>query len=181
MRNNRYTQILKGVSALLYRGIALQGKAVREGQKGFVFRVKIGDYEVEIEGTREEVLKTVGELPGLTASVGKAFEGLKPRTETTVTVKKEAAREEAVVQKYPKIVPTENCGEAVLRILESDWGKWRPRTVTELKAALRANELDYSGRILPGVLLGLVRQGKVRRWKTDAGQVYILAEEEVLG
>jgi hypothetical protein len=29
-------------------------------------------------------------------------------------------------------------------------------------------------------LLGLVRKGTVKRWKTDAGCVYILAEEEVL-
>jgi hypothetical protein len=159
----------------------LQGKAAREGEKGFVFRVKIGEYEVEIEGTREEVLKTIEELPGLTASVHKAFEGLKPTPRVAVTVRKEAAGEEAVVQKYPRILPTENCAEAVVRILESDWGKWRPRTVVELKGALRANELGYSGRVLAGVLLGLVRKGKVRRWKTDAGCVYILAEEEALG
>jgi len=29
-------------------------------------------------------------------------------------------------------------------------------------------------------LLGLVRKGVVRRWKTDKGYVYILAEKEVL-
>jgi len=28
--------------------------------------------------------------------------------------------------------------------------------------------------------MGLVKKGRVRRWKTDAGYVYILAEEEVL-
>jgi hypothetical protein len=28
--------------------------------------------------------------------------------------------------------------------------------------------------------MGLVRSGKVRRWKTDAGYVYILAEKEEL-
>jgi hypothetical protein len=113
-------------------------------------------------------------MPG----VQKAFEGLKPKSVATLTVKQESAKEEALMQKYPKILRTEKCDEAVLRILESDWGKWRPRTVEELKGALKANELGFSGRILAGVLMGLVRKGKVRRWKTDAGYVYILAEKE---
>ncbi|MGC9346450.1 MAG: hypothetical protein ACP5ER_06660, partial [Candidatus Bathyarchaeales archaeon] len=57
---------------------------------------------------------------------------------------------------------------------------WRPRTFAELKEALKANGLRYPGRKLAGVLLGLVKNGKVRRWKTDAGHVYILAEEKIL-
>ena len=158
----------------------MQGKGVREAQKNFVFRVKMGEYEVEINGTREEVLKTIEELPSLTVNVHKAFESLKPKTVATLTLKKEGAKEEALMQKYPKILRTEKCDEAILRILETDWGKWRPRTVTELKDALKENKLNFSGRILAGVLMGLVRKGKVRRWKTDAGYVYILAEKEAL-
>ena len=158
----------------------MQGKGVREAQKNFVFRVKMGEYEVEINGTREEVLKTIEELPNLTVNVHKAFESLKPKTVATLTLKKEGAKEEALMQKYPKILRTEKCDEAILRILETDWGKWRPRTVTELKDALKENKLNFSGRILAGVLMGLVRKRKVRRWKTDAGYVYILAEKEAL-
>jgi hypothetical protein len=158
----------------------LKGKGVRGAQKNFVFRVKMGEYEVEVNGTREEVLKTIEELPSLTINVNKAFEGLRPKTVATVTLKKEDAKEEALMQKYPKILHTEKCDEAILRILETDWGKWRPRTVAELKDALKENELKFSGPILAGVLMGLVRKGKVRRWKTDAGYVYILAEKESL-
>lgn len=158
----------------------LKEKVVRERQGSFVFRVKMGEYEVEINGTREEVLKTIGELPALMPDVYKAFEGLKPKTVATLTVKQETAKEEALMQKYPKILRTKKCDEAVLKILETDWGKWRPRTVEELKEAFKANELSFSGRMFAGVLMGLVRKGKVRRWKTDAGYVYILAEKEAL-
>ena len=146
--------------------------------EGFGFRVKMGEYEVEIRGTREEVLRTVEDLPDLMVNVQRAFEGVKPKTVATLTVKKEVPKEEVQLQKYPKIVRVEECDEAVLRVLESDWGKWRPRTVNELKEALKANGLEFSGRVLAGVLMGLVRQRKIRRWKTDAGHVYILAEEE---
>jgi len=157
----------------------LQSKGVKEGHGGFVFRVRLGEYELEICGTREEVLRTVGELPGLIGDVNKAFEGLKSRTGAKLTVKAEADKE-ALLQKYPKVLRTEKCDEALLRILETDWGKWRPRTIIELKDALRANELNFPGRILAGVLMGLVRKRKVRCWKTDAGYVYILAEKEAL-
>jgi hypothetical protein len=159
--------------------IDLKSGRVRDMQgKGFVFRVKIGEYEVEIGGSRQEVLKTVEELPTLMTGVRDAFESVKPKTVATLTIKKEAPKEEAVMQKYPKIVRTDKCDEAVLRVLESDWGKWRPRTVAELKDALRVNDLDFSGREVAAVLLGLVKKGSIRRWKTDAGQVYILAEKE---
>jgi len=156
-------------------------RVVKGALKGvFVFRVKLGDFEVEISGGREEVLRTVKELPGLMVDVCRAFEVSKPKTSATLTVKTAAAKGEAAVEKFPKILRVKSCGEAVLKVLETDWGKWRPRTVGELKAALKANGLRYPGRTLSGVLLGLVRKGKVRRWKTDAGCVYILAEEELL-
>jgi hypothetical protein len=161
-------------------GFGLKGNVVGGGRGGFVFRVRLGDVELEICGTREEVLRTVEELPSLIGNVEGAFAGLKSKSGAKVTVKAEAERKEAVMQKFPKVARTEKCDEAILRILESDWGKWRPRTVVELKDALKANELKFSGRVLAGVLMGLVRKGKVRRWKTDAGYVYILAESEAL-
>ena len=157
----------------------MSGKKVKE-IRNFAFRVKIGEYEVEINGSREEVLKTIKELPGLMADVYKALESSKPKTTATLTVKTAAAKKEAPAQKYPRILRTKSCSEAILRILETDWGKWRPRTVVELKEALKANGLRYPGRTLARVLTGLVKKRKVRRWKTDAGYVYILAEEEVL-
>ena len=157
----------------------MKNRIVSEVQGSFVFRVRMGEYEVEIGGSREDVLKTIEELPSLMAGVCSAFEGLKPKTVATLTVKTEGGKkEEAAVERYPKISRTDKCDEAVLRVLETDWGKWRPRTIGELKEALKANDLSFPGRVFAGVLMGLVRGGKVRRWKTDAGHVYILAEQE---
>ena len=153
----------------------------KEKQGNFAFRVKMGEYEVEINGTHDEVLKTIENLSNLITNVHRAFENLKPKTVATLTVKTGAAKEEAHTQKYPKIAPTESCDEAILRILETDWGKWRPRTIEEMKEALKANGLNYPGRVFAGVLVGLVKKGTVRRWNTNAGYVYILAEKEVLG
>lgn len=150
--------------------------------RNFAFRVKLGEYEVEISGTREEVLKTIEDLPALMTKVDVAFEGVKPRKVTTLTVKTGTTREEKPSSHgFPTISPTKNVEEAVLRLLETDWGKWRPRTLEELKDALKPNGLDCPGRLLTGVLMGLVKQERIRRWNTDAGYVYILAEKEALG
>jgi hypothetical protein len=171
-------------SRFLVLGISLASKAIRKTSRVFGFRLKVGDWEVEISGSRNEVLKTVEELPVLVAHVLKAFESVRSGPTTTLTVKKKAAREKKnVVQyeyEYPKISRIKKCDEAVLRVLESNWGKWRPRTVSELKEALKANKLSISGRVVSRVLSELVKNGKVRRWKTDAGYVYILAEGETL-
>lgn len=149
------------------------------GQGFFALRFRIGEYEVEVSGTRQEVLETIEDLPSLIVNVQKAFEGLRPKTVAKLTVKTEA-KEEPIIQKFPKITRTEKCDEAVLKVLESDWGKWRPRTIDELRNALEANGLSFSGKVLSGALFGLVRKGVVRRWKTDAGYVYILAEKEAI-
>lgn len=149
-------------------------------KKSFAFRIKMGDYEVELNGEHEEVVKTIKQLPSLMVDVYKAFEGSKPKTTATLTVKTAPAKKEVAVEKYPKIPHTKNCSEALLSVVATDWGKWRPHTVKELKEAFKANGLRYPGRTLAGVLTSLVKKGKVRRWKTDAGYVYILAEEEIL-
>jgi hypothetical protein len=158
-------------------------KKIEENSGGFAFRVKIGEYEVEISGTHEEVTKTVESLPSLIACVHKAFETVKPKTVATLTVKTEAqpkAAPEAPAQSYPKIVSPADCEEAVLRILETDWGKWRPRTTEELKEAMKANDLKYSSRVLTETLNELADKRMVRRWNTNTGFVYILAEQEPL-
>jgi hypothetical protein len=162
--------------------IDLSTKRVRSVRRGFVFRVKIGEYEVELDGTHDEVLKTLQELPSLMRRINAAFEEVKPKRTTTLTVKTTPApaKRAPPAQKYPVIPRTKSCSEAVLRILETDWGKWRPRTLSELKETLKVNKLRYPQRTLAGTIAGLVNKGKIRRWKTDAGYVYILAEEEKL-
>jgi hypothetical protein len=161
-------------------------KAKNKQEGGFAFRVKLGEYEVEVRGTREEVTKTIENLPNLFINVTKAFDIAKPKTVATITVKTEAPPKEASAkaaaevpaQSYPKIRSPASCDEAVLRFLETDWGKWRPRTMEELKGAMNANGLKYPGRMLSATLDALAEKGKVQRWNTNTGFVYILAEEK---
>ena len=172
-----------------YQGMKLIEKKVLPRKKeeeenvSFAFRIKIGEYEIEIRGKHEEVTKTIENLPSLVTNVQKAFENLKPKTIATLTVKTEPIKSESsesVAQSYPRVASAANCEEAILRILETDWGKWRPRTMEELKETMKANALTYSGRVLNETLNKLADKGMVRRWNTNTGFVYILAEEKPL-
>ena len=159
-------------------------KKTAEKKRDFAFRIKMGEYEVEIKGTNEEVVKTIENLPSLVPNIHKAFESIKPKTIATLTVKTEAqpkAGSEEPAQAFPKILAPATCEEAVFRILETDWGKWRPRTVEELKEAMRVNGLKYSDRVFSETLALLANRGLVRRWNTNTGFVYILAEKKGLG
>ena len=129
----------------------------------FSFRVKMGQSEVEIAGTREDFMKTIEELPQLMEVISKAFDLTKTRNEN----------EQLAGSTYLS-VSASGCSEAVLQLLSSDWGR-QPRTLTELGAALKANAVYYPSTTVSGVLSWLVRKNKIKRWKTDKGYVYVLA------
>jgi len=155
-------------------------KLTKGTHENFAFRLRTGDYEVEIDGNYGDVLNTIKNLPNLVVDIDKAFEKIKPRKVATLTVKTETAGPRKTPMQYPQIQSSEKLDEALLRMLETDWGKWRPRTIEELDEALKANGSEQSLRSLGGVLMDLVKKGKIRRWNTNAGYVYILAEKEAL-
>jgi hypothetical protein len=173
-------QILKAVSPFLYDGMKVPDRLTKGTHENFAFRLKTGDYEVEIDGNYEEVLNTIKNLPNLVVDIDKAFDKIKPKKIATLTVKTENASPQKASKQYPQIQSSGKLNEAVLRILETDWGKWRPRTLDELDEALKANGLEQSLRALGGALMDLVKKGRIRRWNTNAGYVYILAEKEAL-
>jgi hypothetical protein len=151
----------------------------------FSLRVRFGEYEIELGGTRKEVLDTLNELPALVAKVTKAFEETKlktaaqPETTKPLTVRIAAAPVNVPASSIPipTIQPAKQFSQSILNLLETDWGRWRPRTMPEIIEALKANGVHYPATTLSGVLMWLVKKGKVRRWKTDEGYVYILAEK----
>jgi hypothetical protein len=150
----------------------------------FSFRVKSGDYEVEISGTRKEVLGALDDLPTLMAKVLKGVEQAKLKATAslpkplTLRATSPSTSKNVTGQSIPipSIPPAKQFSQSILSLLETDWGRWRPRTMPEITEALKANAIHYPATTLSGVLTWLVKRGKVRRWKTDEGYVYILAE-----
>jgi len=144
----------------------------------FSLRVRLGQYEVEISGSREDVLKTVEDLPNLVTVVSEAF----AQAGVSVKVADVQPSRDSVPKPstspsgaYPSIQGSGNCSDAVLKLLETDWGRSTPRTLPELVEAMRVNAVHFPVTTLSGVLNWLVRKGRVKRWKTDKGYVYVLA------
>ena len=147
----------------------------------FSLRVRLGQCEVEISGSRDEVLRTIEDLPNLVTLISEAFSRAEvdaPLNEAadqpvSSTVQPSSA---LVTTAYPSIQSSGGCADAVLRLLGTEWGRVAPRTLPEIIEAMRANAVHYPATTLSGVLNWLVRKGKVKRWKTDKGYVYVLAQ-----
>jgi len=137
--------------------------------------------EIEISGTKKEVLDVIEALPKLVGQVSKALnpaEAKTPASEDKPVVVRLTPSTAVSPKMFPSIKEAKNCSGAVVKLLMTEWGTWKPRTTPEIIEALKANALHYPRSTLSGVLAWLVKKGKVRRWKTDAGYVYILTEKE---
>lgn len=141
----------------------------------FRLRVKIGDMEVELGGDKKEVLSTLNELDGIIVKVTDAFNlEVKDRPKSTLELFDESSS-----LKYPKIPRTNQCGEAVTALLNTEWGR-TPRTISELREAMEANAIFFPKTTLSGVLVWLVKKGRIRRWKDKKkGYLYVINKPEV--
>ena len=130
--------------------------------------------EVEMGGNRDEVISTLDDLNGILEKVSLAF-NIENRDRDEPVVQRTEQRTAAM---FPRISRTTQCGEAVVSLLSTDWGK-NPRTISDLREAMEANAVFFPKTTLSGVLVWLVKKGKIRRWKDKKrGYLYVLNETE---
>lgn len=138
-------------------------------ERPFSIRVKLGEYEIEITGTKEEVIRTLDDISGIVGKVSAAFE------EIHVLAKKVEEKAPPVEEKFPTIATPSGATDAIIKLLSTDWGR-TPRTWSELKEAMEVNAAYYSTGSITGSLTYLTKKGTIRRIKTDRGYAYILAQ-----
>jgi hypothetical protein len=139
-------------------------------QTPFYLKIKIGEMEVELDGKKQEVLSTLDDLKEIVDKVTIAFNS-DPRAEVKLMEKTRPLN-------YPKIPLTNQCGEAVVSLLSTDWGKI-PRAIGDLREAMEANAVFFPNTTLSGVLLWLVKKGQLRRWKDrKRGYLYVANTSE---
>jgi hypothetical protein len=132
----------------------------------FKIKIRIGEAEVEIGGEREEVLETLQELDKIVKLVSEAF--------NIVIEKKTSSKSRPDPTQFPKIPRTNQCSEAVISLLHTDWGN-SPRTIGELRKAMEANAVFFPKTTLSGVLVWLTKKGDLRRWKDPKrGYLYVV-------
>ncbi len=140
----------------------------------FLLRVRIGDMEVELGGERSEVLSTLDDLDSIVEKITAAFNEESKKKQ----VKVEKPEEESDTIKYPKIERTSQCSDAVVGLLTTEWGM-TPRAIGELREAMEANAVFFPKTTLSGVLVWLVKKGRLRRWKDKKrGYLYVVNKPE---
>ena len=138
----------------------------------FSMSIKMGKYEIQLSGSKEDVIEILDRLPGIIGALTEAFN-------LTVKGTNSMVEEEGEVEEYPTLTipPSANCPEAIVSILSTEWGRKTPRTLKEILEALKLNALHYPKGTVSGRLADMTRKGILRRVKTERGYGYILIQE----
>jgi len=118
--------------------------------------VRIGEFQVELEGTHANVTKLMGK---------QLFEFIKGLQETTkqlpssVEVTPEVAPEEETV---PPLGRPSTTIDALSQLFKTEWGR-KPRPLSEVMRALEANGLYYQKPVVAKVLVDLIKKKEIRR------------------
>ena len=139
----------------------------------FTIRIKIKDYEVELIGSRADVLHTLEELPKIVGNVDEAFHLTQSLNEMPKQSQAEQARESA-----PTISaqPGTSCPDAIIAVMSTEWSREKPRPLGEIMEALKVNALHFPMGTVKGRLTDLTKRGILRRIKGEKGYGYVLAK-----
>ena len=138
----------------------------------FTLRVRIGEQEIEIGGSEEEVMRALEDLEKIITRVSNAFGNRVVQKAVELT-----SVDTSISSGYPKIPQTPKCSEAIANLLKTEWGK-TPKTLFELKKGMEANAIHFPSSTLSGTLNWLVKKGRLRRWKgADKKYQYTLVVE----
>ena len=140
----------------------------------FRLRIRINDKEIELSGSRDEVMKALDDLSIIVNKVSEAF------TLTSTTSRSHAHKLEGKKTVEEDILPTvivssgASCPEVITKILATKWGKKKPRTLSDLLEIMKINAIHYPIGTIKGRLTDLTKKGVLRRIHTNKGYGYIL-------
>ncbi len=143
-------------------------------EKRFSIRLRIGNNEIELSGSHEDVMNTFQNIGELVSRTSDAFgqAPYQPPAQHNEPVQKNAD------ESFPSISidPATPCPDAIVQILSTDWGKREPRTLGELLAAMKVNAIHYPEGTVKGRLTDLTKRGVLRRISSPKGYEYILVK-----
>jgi len=139
----------------------------------FTVRIKLGECEVEVSGSRGEVINTLDDISEIVSKVSKAFS--EAPIPSRIVGARAPARVPAIKAELPSIKAPSGVTDAIMKLLSTDWGR-TPRTLKELMEAMKANAVYYSIGSVSGTLTRLTKEGVVRRLKRDQEYSYVLAK-----
>ena len=140
--------------------------------EGFSIRVKIGECEIELKGSKDDVLNVIDNLPKIVSIVSNSFDLSK--TQKVMTLASKTPTKEV----YPTLTvpPSASCPNAIVKILSTEWGRREPRTLRDIIEVMKINAIHYPEGTVKGRLTDLTKKGILRRIRTERGYGYILAK-----
>jgi hypothetical protein len=128
----------------------------------------MGEMELELVGERDEVISTLDNLNNIIEKVSEAFNGKKEQTNKLFPYEIDE------IKKYPRISKVTHCSDAIQALLLTEWGK-TPRTIGDLRDAMKANAIFFPKTTISGVLVWMVKGGRLHRWKDkNKGYLYVI-------
>lgn len=131
----------------------------------FSIKIRFGDKEIELSGSKEDVLETLNNFPNLARKVSQGFK-ITPIEDKSLISKKGILPSISVVLGTP-------CPETILNLLSTEWGRKKPRKLRELIEAMNINAIHYPIGTIKGRLTDLTKKGVLRRVKEGREYGYI--------
>lgn len=135
-------------------------------------RVRLGDYEIEVAGAKEDVLEILGSLDEVISNASSALGARSGSAAAPIAPESKQPEELPNVQMERDI----QAPDAIMSLLSTSWGN-KPRNLTEMMAALEVNAIHFPKGTVAGRLTDLTRKGVLRRVKTPNGFGYVLIKE----
>ena len=132
--------------------------------------VRIGEAQVELEGTHSNVQSLMGKpLFDFIKGFQKAIGELSPTTLEVPEVSEEAAREFP-----PQLGKVATMSDALSALFNKPWGS-KPRTLEEVMNVLEVNGLYYKKAAVATQLVRMMRKKEVRRFGIRGSYKYVKA------
>ena len=141
-------------------------------ERSFRLRVHINGKEIELSGSKEDVMEALDGLPSIVSKISEAFKTSTASPSESVTL--ENKNDNANDLPNVNVPPDAQCPEVIVKILSTEWGKSNPRTLNEILDVMKVNAIHYPVGTVKGRLTDLTKRSIVRRIQTNKGYGYIL-------
>ena len=135
----------------------------------FTIKIKAKDNEIELSGSKEDVMDALNNINDIMAKVTRTFTN--PSTvQSTLQVPPSTTK-----SKFPSISvsPDTPCPDTILKLLSTDWGREKPRKLRELLEAMKVNAIHYPIGTVKGRLTDMTKKGFLRRVREGREYAYI--------
>ncbi len=150
------------------------GEVTRDDLREFIVNLGVQGDEFS-KGLSD--LKSSGLGTEINGKVGLAFKGIKRvREMLSAPSAQKPAVVEAVTGAVPSIGAPDSLGDAVTKLLSTEWGT-KPRNLAEIVEALETNALYYPKGTIATQLMRMTKAGILRRIKSGGTFAYILAKK----